>query len=75
MGGKHVFDVAQIAQRFGLHDLQSKCWPVLLTNKKPPYNHQLCPHPTILGHTTADTNTHATPPGWDIAAVITEFGR
>eukprot|EP00965_Chrysotila_dentata_P171237 5650731-Pleurochrysis_carterae.AAC.1 len=50
MGGRHVFDVPAGAAKFGISDMKSKCWPVLLTSKKPPHSLQLCPAPSEPSH-------------------------
>eukprot|EP00965_Chrysotila_dentata_P109757 3627041-Pleurochrysis_carterae.AAC.1 len=58
MGGRQVFDVAAIAAKFNIADVKSKCWPVLLTSKKPPQSLQLCPTPSEQATgTTLATNT------------------
>eukprot|EP00965_Chrysotila_dentata_P091324 3015260-Pleurochrysis_carterae.AAC.1 len=61
MGGKHVFDVDAIAHKYAVVDRDSKCWPVLLTTKPSPHNHQLCPCPKKAGHTTPDDGAHSPP--------------
>eukprot|EP00965_Chrysotila_dentata_P123101 4069221-Pleurochrysis_carterae.AAC.1 len=33
------------------------------------------PRPTILNHTTADINAHATPPGWGIDAATSKSAK
>eukprot|EP00965_Chrysotila_dentata_P068033 2250490-Pleurochrysis_carterae.AAC.1 len=60
MGGRQVFDVAAIATKFNITDVKSKCWPVLLTSKKPPQSLQLCPTSSEKGHGyhTGDKHTH-----------------
>eukprot|EP00965_Chrysotila_dentata_P092704 3059904-Pleurochrysis_carterae.AAC.1 len=65
IGGRHVFDVSTIAERFKVA-VADKCWPTLLSTKTPPHNASLCPSPSAQGHDSPTTSAHTLPANYDV---------